>query len=495
MTAVDLCVALTCYTLVVAVAATAEFLWVRRFSSLVLAAIALVAVAATTVVGFHLKPGTSYPALLWFLVREHDFSALAAGGLGVAAALTWLIRLADRGRSVGPNRRDRSIQHVVSPFFLAASIVGVVFFGQLFIWNDIRGIHRDPVVRMHVPGFVVEKIAQLDFAPIRIAVDEVGHVFVSYDYFEDAGTMGGGIVELSRVGSTSQFQKRIVADSPCLIRCYGLASRNGELFVSRSGFGSTATQGTVSYENLGAITELRDANGDGYFEYIHDVVSGLPGVRGPVTMHQNNGICFAADGTLYVTTANAANRSLAQHPWDGAVLRVSPDFQKTEVFAQGFRNPFGIAIGPDNELFVTDNDIDENPGDELNHVVRGGHYGHPYVVPNEPLVQSKGFRDPIFVGGLESNLLGMAYPTSPNLPEPYRNCLYVADFMQNAILRLKLERSGDTYKVTLVETFATISSPVDIAATPSGEFFVVSRNTKNVYRIRPRSSTVGGLDE
>jgi glucose/arabinose dehydrogenase len=233
-------------------------------------------------------------------------------------------------------------------------------------------------------------------------------------------------------------------------------------------------------------------DGDGYFEYAHDIVTGLPGARGPETMHQNNGISFAADGGLFVTTASVANRTLDDHPWAGAVLRVSPDFMQTQIFAKGFRNPFGIVIGPDNELFVTDNDVDENPGDELNHVVHGAHYGHPYVVPNEPSIETDGFRDPILLGELESNFLGMAYATSQSLPEAYRNCIYMADFMQNAILRLTLAQSGDTYKVTNVDTFATISSPVDIAVTPSGEFFVISRRTQNVYRIRPRNAAAKG---
>jgi glucose/arabinose dehydrogenase len=92
------------------------------------------------------------------------------------------------------------------------------------------------------------------------------------------------------------------------------------------------------------------------------------------------------------------------------------------------------------------------------------------------------------VGELESNLLGLAYATSPLLPEAYRNCIYMTDYMQNAILRLTLARAGDSYRVTNVDTFATISTPVDVAVTPSGEFFVISRRTRNVYRIRPRQA-------
>jgi len=233
---------------------------------------------------------------------------------------------------------------------------------------------------------------------------------------------------------------------------------------------------------------LKDLDNDGYFEYAKDVVTGLPGARGPDTMQQNNGIAFAPDGSLFLTSGCAANRALDEHPWGGAVLRVSPDFTQTEIFASGFRNPFGIVIGPDDEVFATDNDIDENPGDELNHVVRGAHYGHPYVVPNEASVEASGFHSPIFLSERESNFLGMVYATSPALPEPYRNCLYLADYMQHKILRLTLERDGDTYKVTGVYPFASLMYPTDIAATPSGEFFVISHETQNVYRIRLKSA-------
>jgi glucose/arabinose dehydrogenase len=212
-------------------------------------------------------------------------------------------------------------------------------------------------------------------------------------------------------------------------------------------------------------------------------------------MHQNNGIVFAEDGSLFIASASAGNRTLDDHPWGGVVLRVSPDFSKTEVFAKGFRNPFGIAIGPDNELFMTDNDVDENLGDELNHIVQGAHYGHPYVVPNESSVESDGFRDPILVGEHEWNFLGLTYATSQSLPEEYRHCIYMTDFMQHAIWRLRLEKSGDTYKVTLVDKFASISSPVDIAVTPSGEIFVISRYTQNVYCIRPRQADTEAHDE
>jgi sugar lactone lactonase YvrE len=495
MTAVDLCVFLSSYTLVVAFVTVAELLRSRSLWSFLAVVVALVAIIATTAVGFYLKPGDSYFQLLWFLVEERDFSAVASLGLGVAAGLVWVTRLFDRSPLASDGVRRRTIQYGIVQVVLAASIIGVMLCSQAFIWKEIRGIKLDPVVRMHAPGFIIEKIADLEYAPIRVAADDAGNAYVSYDYLEEMGTVGGGIIELSRNGTEGRFQQKIVATSPILFKCFGLAARNGDLFVSRSGVLSRANQGKISYEEAGSVTQLRDIDGDGYFEFAHDVVTGLPGSRGPETMHQNNGIAFAEDGSLFVACASAGDRTLDEHPWGGTVLRVSPDFATTEVFARGFRNPFGIAFGPDNELFLNDNDIDGNAGDEFNHIIQDEHYGHPFVVPHESSVEAEGFRDPILVGEHEWNFLGMAYATSQSIPEEYRNCMYIADFMQRTIWRLKLEKSGETYKVTLIDKFASISTPIDIAVNESGEFFVISRNAKKVYCIRPRRTNTGGADE
>jgi glucose/arabinose dehydrogenase len=275
-------------------------------------------------------------------------------------------------------------------------------------------------------------------------------------------------------------------EAPFLVRTYGMAVRDGDLYISRSGFFPVANQGTVTYQPTGVVTQLKDLDADGYFEYAHDVVTGLPGVRGPDTMQQNNGIVFGPDGSLFVTNASAADRTLDEHPFAGTVLRVSPDFEQTEVYAEGFRNPWEIALGPDHELFVTDSDVDSNPGDEINHLVRGSHYGHPYVIPAEAGVEPVGFRAPILVGEREAVFCGIAYSNSASLPAKYRNCLYVTDFRQDKVLRLELRRSGDSYQTVAVHPFASVPSPVDITVTPEGEFFVISRRAQKVFRIRPK---------
>jgi hypothetical protein len=54
------------------------------------------------------------------------------------------------------------------------------------------------------------------------------------------------------------------------------------------------------------------------------------------------------------------------------------------------------------------------------------------------------------------------------------------------VLRIRLEKHENAYRVAAVDPFASIPSPVDIASTPSGDFFVISRRAQNVYRIRPK---------
>jgi glucose/arabinose dehydrogenase len=491
MSTIDLVIFLTSYLLVVAFVALAEWLRSRRLTALVLVVVALAVLSTTTVVGSWPKPEGGYLGLLWFLVQERDFSAVVALGLGGASALAWLAWLNGRLDFSPDDRRNRLIRQTISYSLFVVSVLGVALAAYAFIWKDLRGIQLDPLVRVHEPGFVVEKIADLENPPIRVAVGDGQKVYVCYDYFGDAGTMGGGIVELAADPATGKYSQRVAADSPLLMRCYGLAVRDGELFVSRSGICARASEGRIRYDEAGAVTRLSDMDGDGYFEFADDVVTGLPGARGPVTMHQNNGLCVGSDGALFVTVASAADRSIADHPWEGTILRVSPDLASTRVFAEGFRNPFGVTVGPDGELFATDNDVDANPGDELNHIVEGSHYGHPYVVPGE-VADAGGFRDPVLVGEHEMNFLGLAYATATALPDNCRDCLYVADFMQNAVWRMRLEKSGSSYRVVSVDRFVTISSPIDIAVSPAGEFFVVSRVTRNVYRIRPRQAGTGG---
>lgn len=71
-------------------------------------------------------------------------------------------------------------------------------------------------------------------------------------------------------------------------------------------------------------------------------------------------------------------------PCSGAILRVRPEGGEPELVAWGFRNPFGLAFGPDGRLYVTNNEYDDRgsrpvfgTGDTMWRVTEGEWYGWP----------------------------------------------------------------------------------------------------------------------
>jgi glucose/arabinose dehydrogenase len=231
---------------------------------------------------------------------------------------------------------------------------------------------------------------------------------------------------------------------------------------------------------------LSDIDNDGQFEFFHDVLTDIPGARGPDPQHQNNGIAFDDSGNLFLAVGTNDDRTLDDHPWGGTILKASPDFQRVEIFAKGFRNPFGLAIGPRGSLFVSDNDVRSNAGDEVNHVRQGLHYGHPWIVgqPGGTSGEHNGFENPIYVAPPNDNLCGVAYAGSAAFPASCRGCLFVVNRPDDSVLLLRLAPTGERLSVSQTIRFAKVLSPVEICCTERGEIFVLSRVYRKLYRIR-----------
>jgi cytochrome c len=90
------------------------------------------------------------------------------------------------------------------------------------------------------------------------------------------------------------------------------------------------------------------------------------------------------DGWLYFNLAIAINpggkSTQPQVPGRGSALRVKIADGTTEVVAHGLRTPNGIGLGPQGEIFLTDNQGDWLPSSKLLHLEKGAFYGSRAVL-------------------------------------------------------------------------------------------------------------------
>ncbi len=123
------------------------------------------------------------------------------------------------------------------------------------------------------------------------------------------------------------------------------------------------------------------------------VLTGIP--RGG---HVSRTLKKGPDGWFYLSTGSSCNVCIEEHPWRAAIIRfrIGPEgrARDVELFARGLRNSVGFDWRPGENVMYAVNagsDMmgDDVPREELNRVVRGGHYGWPYV-------HEHGVKDPRF---------------------------------------------------------------------------------------------------
>ncbi len=329
------------------------------------------------------------------------------------------------------------------------------------------------------PGFSVQEYCQLSIAPTCLCVGPDQELYVAG--YGGIAYQNGMVVRIDPPSDAKQPQEVRVASY--LNRVHGIAWNNGNLFVSRAGQWARAVQGKIVQENTGTVTKLQDLDGDGKFDFFTDVVKDLPGAQLPDGLHQNNGITFNKTGDLFITVGISSDSGPATHPYAGCIMKLAASSSKLEVFARGFRNPYGITIGPNEQIYCTDNDPDStNPGDALFRVVPGKHHGHPFNRPTrnrevagvvKPLLRSR------------AALEGIAYAPPNSLPDKYSDCLYIASYGGNHVKRVQIFRDGEQYRAEMDHFFAAIPQAIDVAiSTKERVIYVCSYQTKKVYRIR-----------
>jgi len=426
---------------------------------ILLVAICAAGVAATIVIVSTTQSEVNFMRQIFQHISNLNRDAIAAMALGGAVAfpicLIW-------------SRLD--FKSALIPIGLSTiGLTGTLLFGSLITGKELispylphPGSDLEVVGRLAPPEFLIEDLLDTSIIPVRIAVSPAGKVFVS-------GHLGiaaqeGGVVELVEA-ENGGVQERLVARM--LNRPFGLLATDDHLYVSRSGQYTRWNDGIAEQISTGAVTQLSDLDNDGVMDHYHDIVKDLPGAKGPDFLHQNNGIAIGPDGALYITTANESDGYPSPDPIAGAILRASgDDFTNVETYATGLRNPFGLVFNSEGVLYATDNDsqtglLGGNLGDKLLEVQEGAFYGHPYAPDEAPGVSKPLLRSSFALGGL-------AFADSTELPEAYRNSIFVVVYGSGRIMQVM---DTDDGKIKL-SPFATIPGAVDLAISPEGDFYV-----------------------
>lgn len=125
------------------------------------------------------------------------------------------------------------------------------------------------------------------------------------------------------------------------------------------------------------LIELPDANNDGKAEAAK-IIAQIPGTH---ARHEFLfGLAFK-DGKFWMSPSSgkdvaAGATSWAQlNPNRGTTMSVDPTTGQWEIFAMGLREPNGIGVGPDNELFVPDVQGNWLPSNKLINIKKGRFYG------------------------------------------------------------------------------------------------------------------------
>ncbi len=252
----------------------------------------------------------------------------------------------------------------------------------------------------------------------------------------------------------------------------------------------------------GWLSRYRDANGDGRADGPAEHL--LPLAFGE---HGGHAIREGPDGWLYIIGGNDAgigprHATLASspvlRPEAGALICLNPEDKRSEIIAQGFRNPYDFDFRSDGEIITYDSDVERDvflpwyTPTRLFHVAKGGHHG--WRLKGYLRSWPRPADDPGTVAVLAD--MGRGSPTGVvsyrhrQFPMRYRDGFFVLDWTFGKVYFVALQPKGSTYQasveVFLEPTGVSGFAPTDAAVAPDGSLLISigGRKTRGaVYRV------------
>lgn len=212
--------------------------------------------------------------------------------------------------------------------------------------------------------------------------------------------------------------------------------------------GITYYQGDLYVTQKREITRLRDLNKDGICDSYEAIAEGWPMSH---NYHEFTFNLVPKNGKFYISTSvplrggwtyyNPGSHNAFPLPGAaGTILEIDPKTGKWTRYAEGLRTPNGMGIGPEGELFVSDNQGSWLPSSRINQVIKGAHYGHQ----ESPDGKKASVPPAVWV---PHNEIGNS-PSEPVLVPSgvYKGQMVYGDVTHGGIKRLFLEKVGGRYQ-------------------------------------------------
>lgn len=369
---------------------------------------------------------------------------------------------------------------------LTASQAGAVAFTAKYLSNlpaDEYHLPPQPVFAVPTgavnlaPGWTAERVPiSEEFLPTAIAFDEQGRLFFASLKGQVVRVDLGGQLDPSGILPTTVLLDGLPAP-------YGLSIQGEQVDVcAKFALIRTAADPRESNSPRQAMVV---ASGWGYTADYHDWAVGLPRTK--------EGVYFLA------IPCQQDNREAEAARYRGTVLKLSPrqptpDDPRSfglQVVSRGHRFPMGLAQNRGGELFVTDNQGNYNPFNELNHVRPGAHFGFINALDRKQNRPATPLAPPAvdIPHPWTRSVNGICFLETPeplrrqgkSVFGPWEGQLVGCEYDTRRLVRMSLDWVGGSFQGCCYPLSETppdpargLQGPVNCAVSPSGELFVGS---------------------
>ncbi|MBL8860007.1 MAG: DUF1080 domain-containing protein [Planctomycetes bacterium] len=237
--------------------------------------------------------------------------------------------------------------------------------------------------------------------------------------------------------------------------------------------GIAVVKGRVFVLQKQELTELVDTDDDGVCDH-YRCVSQAWDVS--PNFHEFAFGLVEKDGWLYFNLAIAIDpggkSTQPQVPGRGSTLRVNIESGATETVAHGLRTPNGIGLGPNGDIFLTDNQGDWLPSSKLLRLETGAFYGSRAVLLDA--AQDLSVTPPVL--WLPQNEIGNSPSNPTTIPAgwgPYSGQLCHGDVTHGGLKRDVLERVDGVWQGCVIDWSQGFEAGINRTAFgPDGALYV-----------------------